>query len=77
MSAPEAPAPAAASAPAPQAEATPAAPSPMREAMASAPRPEPELSASQAARYGEAVVRQMLGATFVREEPFTSPTRFG
>ncbi|MFS0714381.1 DNA polymerase III subunit gamma and tau [Microbacterium sp. 2P01SA-2] len=28
-------------------------------------------------RYGEAVVRQMLGATFVREEPFTSPTRFG
>lgn len=28
-------------------------------------------------RYGEAVVRQMLGATFVREEPFSSPTRFG
>lgn len=28
-------------------------------------------------RYGEAVVRQILGATFVREEPFTSPTRFG
>lgn len=28
-------------------------------------------------RYGEAVVRQILGATFVREEPFSSPTRFG
>ncbi|MFF2632737.1 DNA polymerase III subunit gamma and tau [Microbacterium sp. NPDC058021] len=27
-------------------------------------------------RYGEPVVRQMLGATFVREEPYTSPTRF-
>jgi DNA polymerase-3 subunit gamma/tau len=27
-------------------------------------------------RYGEAVVRQMLGATFVREEPYESGTRF-
>ncbi|MEV8267059.1 DNA polymerase III subunit gamma and tau [Microbacterium sp. NPDC076911] len=27
-------------------------------------------------RYGEAVVRQVLGATFVREEPYESPTRF-
>ena len=27
-------------------------------------------------RIGEAVVRQMLGATFVREEPYTPPTRF-
>ena len=27
-------------------------------------------------RYGEAVVRQMLGATFVREEPYEPPTRF-
>ena len=27
-------------------------------------------------RYGEPVVRQMLGATFVREEPYTPPTRF-
>jgi DNA polymerase-3 subunit gamma/tau len=27
-------------------------------------------------RVGEAVVRQMLGATFIREEPFESPTRF-
>ncbi|MFS0732136.1 DNA polymerase III subunit gamma and tau [Microbacterium sp. 1P10UB] len=28
-------------------------------------------------RYGEAVVRQMLNARFVREEPHQSPTRFG
>ncbi|HEY9424117.1 MAG TPA: DNA polymerase III subunit gamma and tau, partial [Microterricola sp.] len=27
-------------------------------------------------RYGEAVVRQVLGATFVREEPHQQPTRF-
>lgn len=27
-------------------------------------------------RYGEAVVRQVLGATFVREEPYEPPTRF-
>ncbi|MBM7827415.1 DNA polymerase III subunit gamma and tau [Microbacterium aurum] len=27
-------------------------------------------------RVGEAVVRQMLGATFVREEPYSPPTRF-
>jgi DNA polymerase-3 subunit gamma/tau len=27
-------------------------------------------------RYGEAVVRQVLNATFVREEPYEPPTRF-
>jgi DNA polymerase-3 subunit gamma/tau len=27
-------------------------------------------------RYGEAVVRQVLGANFVREEPYEPPTRF-
>ena len=27
-------------------------------------------------RYGEAVIRQVLGATFVREEPYEPPTRF-
>ena len=27
-------------------------------------------------RVGEAVVRQILGATFVREEPYEAPTRF-
>lgn len=29
-----------------------------------------------AQRYGEAVVRQVLGATFLREEPYEPPTRF-
>ncbi|HVL61638.1 MAG TPA: hypothetical protein VM430_09565 [Microbacterium sp.] len=37
---------------------------------ASASRP------GQPQRYGEAVVRQVLGATFVREEPYEPPTRF-
>ncbi|ALJ19457.1 DNA polymerase III subunit gamma and tau [Microbacterium sp. No. 7] len=32
--------------------------------------------ASGIERVGEAVVRQMLGATFVREEPYNAPTRF-
>ncbi len=27
-------------------------------------------------RYGEAVVRQMLGAAYVRDEPYEPPTRF-
>ncbi|WP_137843243.1 DNA polymerase III subunit gamma and tau [Microbacterium sp. 2FI] len=27
-------------------------------------------------RYGEAVIRQVLGATFIREEPYEQPTRF-
>src|SRR5690606_25366586 len=33
-------------------------------------------SATGVERYGEAVVRQVLGATFVREEPYEPPTRF-
>lgn len=41
-----------------------------RPAPARAPRP------NGIERVGEAVVRQMLGATFVREEPYTPPTRF-
>lgn len=40
-----------------------------------APRIAPASSGVQ--RYGEAVVRQVLGATFIREEPYSSPTRFG
>ena len=32
--------------------------------------------AAGAQRYGEAVVRQVLGARFVREEPYEPPTRF-
>ncbi|GAA1699111.1 hypothetical protein GCM10009808_15820 [Microbacterium sediminicola] len=34
-------------------------------------------AASGQQRYGEAVVRQVLGARFVREEPHSAPTRFG
>ncbi|GAB3601412.1 DNA polymerase III subunit gamma and tau [Microbacterium tumbae] len=67
-------------APAPQASAaaqqTPAVP--VRQA------PAPVVTARSAApdgvqRYGEAVIRQVLGARFVREEPFEPPTatRFG
>lgn len=55
---------------APHVEAAPAAPSPMRSALASEPvAPEPRLSASQAARYGEAVVREELGAELIEERP--------
>ncbi|WJL96241.1 DNA polymerase III subunit gamma and tau [Microbacterium sp. ET2] len=37
----------------------------------------PARSSGGMQRYGEAVVRQVLGARFVREEPHQSPTRFG
>jgi DNA polymerase-3 subunit gamma/tau len=40
--------------------------------MPTAPRGAP----GGAQRYGEAVVRQVLGARFVREEPYQPPTRF-
>lgn len=60
--APERASPASSAAPAPTAAAAPERSAPRRGGIE---------------RYGEAVVRQMLGATFVREEPFTSPTRFG
>jgi DNA polymerase-3 subunit gamma/tau len=33
-------------------------------------------AAGSSQRYGEAVVRQVLGARFVREEPYEPPTRF-
>lgn len=33
-------------------------------------------AASGVQRYGEAVIRQVLGATFLREEPYEPPTRF-
>jgi DNA polymerase-3 subunit gamma/tau len=43
-----------------------------------APRLAPTISSRDdgVQRYGEAVVRQVLGATFVREEPYESATRF-
>ncbi|TQK20279.1 DNA polymerase-3 subunit gamma/tau [Microbacterium sp. SLBN-154] len=37
----------------------------------------PARSSGGMQRYGEAVVRQVLGARFVREEPHQAPTRFG
>lgn len=45
---------------------------------AAARRPVPTMSTRSAGvqRVGEAVVRQVLGATFVREEPYEPPTRF-
>jgi len=55
---------------APEVDAAPAAPSPVRTARASEPvAPEPVLSASQAARYGESVVREELGAELIEERP--------
>ncbi|MET0735709.1 MAG: DNA polymerase III subunit gamma and tau [Microbacterium sp.] len=43
-----------------------------------APRlpPTTSIRADGVQRYGEAVVRQVLGATFIREEPYEPPTRF-
>jgi DNA polymerase-3 subunit gamma/tau len=42
----------------------------------SASRAGPASRTNGVQRYGEAVVRQMLHATFVREEPYEPPTRF-
>ncbi|WP_405219862.1 DNA polymerase III subunit gamma and tau [Agrococcus sp. Ld7] len=67
VSAPDAPVPVVtASAPVP----TAAAQGPSLEELAqSAPAPEPALSAAQAARYGESVVREELGAELIEERP--------
>ncbi|WP_206447418.1 DNA polymerase III subunit gamma and tau [Agrococcus sp. KRD186] len=68
VSAPEAPA-LPVSAPA-EATARPAPAGPSLDELAqSAPAPEPALSASQAARYGESVVREELGAELIEERP--------
>lgn len=70
--APHATAPAAASAP-----GTNQASSPARNQAAAAPVTSSRSAAPGGVqRYGEAVVRQVLGATFVREEPYEPPTRF-
>ncbi|WP_425843182.1 DNA polymerase III subunit gamma and tau [Agrococcus sp. TSP3-2-1] len=67
VSAPDAPAPAM---PAPVVEERPAPTGPSLDELArSAPAPEPALSASQVARYGEAVVREELGAELIEERP--------
>ena len=60
-----------------RADATGAAPA--AAAQPSKPRIAPavkERSPGGVQRYGEAVIRQVLGATFVREEPYEPPTRF-
>ena len=51
--------------------------SPVQRAAAAAPAViERPPSGGGVQRYGEAVIRQVLGATFVREEPYEPPTRF-
>lgn len=69
----EAPAATAPAAPAAQAPAAqvPSPQAPPRQAPAVTER-----SPGGVQRYGEAVIRQVLGATFVREEPYEPPTRF-
>ncbi|WEK60597.1 MAG: DNA polymerase III subunit gamma and tau [Candidatus Microbacterium colombiense] len=62
-----------AQAPATAARSTPAAPA--RQAPAPAVT-ERAPSTGGVQRYGEAVIRQVLGATFLREEPYEAPTRF-
>jgi DNA polymerase III subunit gamma/tau len=77
-SAPAAPAPAAPM----QAASTQTAPAPASAPVKvssanAAPRlPERAPAPGGVQRYGEAVIRQVLGATFVREEPYEPPTRF-
>jgi DNA polymerase-3 subunit gamma/tau len=69
---------------APQQSAPQAAPSAPRQSMpqtqrAAATPPvviERAPSVGGVQRYGEAVIRQVLGATFLREEPYEPPTRF-
>ncbi|WP_072314300.1 DNA polymerase III subunit gamma and tau [Agrococcus sp. Marseille-P2731] len=69
VSAPDAPAPTVpARAEAPASAPVPTGPS-LSELAKAAPAPEPALSASQAARYGEAVVREELGAELIEERP--------
>ncbi|WP_337005703.1 MULTISPECIES: DNA polymerase III subunit gamma and tau [unclassified Microbacterium] len=59
--------------PAPSAAPTPQA---QRAAAAAPVVVERSPSVGGVQRYGEAVIRQVLGATFVREEPYEPPTRF-
>ncbi|MFB4350160.1 DNA polymerase III subunit gamma and tau [Microbacterium sp. CR_7] len=65
--------------PSPQSSA-PAAPAQAAPAPRSAPASTPVVTertpSGGVQRYGEAVIRQVLGATFVREEPYEPPTRF-
>lgn len=56
--------------------AAPAAAAPSPSPQRSAPVVTERTPAGGVQRYGEAVIRQVLGATFVREEPYEPPTRF-
>ncbi|MGM7668482.1 DNA polymerase III subunit gamma and tau [Microbacterium sp. A93] len=71
-SAPQIPTPQAPAHQAPAPQAAPSAPAPQR----TAPATPPKAGNGGVQRYGEAVIRQVLGATFVREEPYEPPTRF-
>lgn len=63
--------------PSPRATPTPAPQAAGRAAPAAAPPVVIERTpAGGVQRYGEAVIRQVLGATFLREEPYEPPTRF-
>ena len=63
--------------PAPRQAPTAPQTSPVQRAAAAAPAViERPPSGGGVQRYGEAVIRQVLGATFVREEPYEPPTRF-
>ena len=59
-----------------QAPSAPPAPQVQRAAAAAPVVIERTPAAGGVQRYGEAVIRQVLGATFVREEPYEPPTRF-
>ncbi|OAN36622.1 DNA polymerase III subunit gamma/tau [Microbacterium sp. H83] len=61
---------------APVPQAATAAPSVKAAPAASAPVVTERTPGGGVQRYGEAVIRQVLGATFVREEPYEPPTRF-
>ena len=56
--------------------ATPQAQTPVSQAQVRMAPAVTERSPGGVQRYGEAVIRQVLGATFVREEPYEPPTRF-
>ncbi|WP_447913342.1 DNA polymerase III subunit gamma and tau [Microbacterium phyllosphaerae] len=64
------------STPAQSAPVQPAAPVRKVASAAAAPVITERTPAGGVQRYGEAVIRQVLGATFVREEPYEPPTRF-
>ncbi|MFJ4999714.1 DNA polymerase III subunit gamma and tau [Microbacterium sp. NPDC088619] len=65
-------------APSASARSTPVQAAPARKVASAAAAPviTERAPAGGVQRYGEAVIRQVLGATFVREEPYEPPTRF-